>query len=192
MSHPRQAWATTPVILAFGRLRQEDGGELKGRSGCRASSPSTWVPWHPHSVAPGTARLFPRSPQRAAAKAAAQGSAGRRASRARDPAPGPPPRSPPRLAGGAPAAPDPRCPGPPHLASEAPGGGGMRRTPQAAAHRPTDSGSPALPAHGACAERGGGLPPILTRDCTPARWPPAAPTGRGGAPGSTFALTKGH
>lgn len=54
-------------------------------------------------------------------------------------------------------------------------GGGMGRTPQAAALRPTDSGSSALPAHGACADQGGGLPPIRTRDCTPACWLPAGP-----------------
>lgn len=73
--------------------------------------------------------------------------------------------------------PSPRRPSPPHLASEAPGGGEIGRKPQAAALGPTDSVSSALPAHGACAERGGVLPPILTRGCTPAHWLLDAPTG---------------
>lgn len=157
-------------ILALERLKQEDCGELEGSSDCRASPPTTRSHRAPTASRFGNLRLFPRSPGRVAGKAAAQRSAGRRASRPHDPVSRPGPRSiPPRPSGTRRSpGPGPRRPGAPHLAFEAPGKGGIGRTPQAAALPPTDSISPALPAHGACAERGGGLPPILTRDCTPA------------------------
>lgn len=97
----------------------------------------------------------------------------------RDPAPRPPPRptppAGPRLDRALSPAPAPAlaAPGRLTLRLRRREGGGMGRTPQAAALRPTDSGSSALPAHGA--DQGGGLPPIRTRDCTPARWLPAGP-----------------
>lgn len=183
-------------ILALERLKQEDCGELEDSSGCRSSSPITGSHRTPTASGSRTVGLFPLSPRRAAGKTAAQRSAGRRASRPGDRAPRPPSESPfhpPRPAGPRRSSnPGPRRPGLPHLASEAPGGGGMGRKPQAAALGPTDSISSALPAHGACAERGGVLPPILTREYTPAHWLLEAARSRWQSTKSTFALTKGH
>lgn len=150
--------------------------------GCSSSSPTTWAHRTPTMSRLGTARLFPHSPLRLAGREG--GCAGLcRASGLAIPRPGLRP-GPPRLQGPgwterylrapAPApAPNLAAPGRLTLCLRRREGRGMGRTPQAAALRPTDSGSSALLAHGACAEQGGGPPPIRTRDCTPARWLPA-------------------